>query len=384
MINDANISKPINKNRPWQIFGLMIFIGLFFIALLSISNNNVPASQEQSLAPALNFEAPQIEKAPEAKLPTNRLPSSTTRTTPTSLLFFGDMMLDRSVKKQIDAIGANELFKPLLENDEMFFKRHDIVHANLEGPIGDKRRPTSKSIAFNFDPKLIPFLQEYGFTTFNLANNHTLDMGKEAFEETKKNLTNGKIEFYGEQYTADEDALLIKKINEVKIAFIGVNDTNSPLSWIEVEKLIKQAEQDGDITIVNIHCGAEYKLASNDRQQKLAHKMIDSGVDIIIGHHPHVVQEIEIYKDRPIFYSLGNFIFDQYFSTETQQGISIAITLNDPTRMLIRLYPLRSQKSIVSFMKNSEAIKLIQRITEKNKIQFDELVQFEIPIKQPT
>ncbi|MEK7679302.1 MAG: AmmeMemoRadiSam system protein B, partial [Deltaproteobacteria bacterium] len=237
-----------------------------------------------------------------------------------SLLHFGDMMLDRNVKKKIDENGFDYLLKNLAGEENRFFSGTNIFMANLEGPFANFRRQTSKSIAFRFEPKLIPELKKYHLTLFSLANNHTLDMGLSGFAEAKDNLTKEGIEFFGRQVYTGTDSLLLKDLGKAKVGFIGLDDTIKPVDAAKAEELIAEAKgKKADFVLVSIHWGEEYQLLkSNKRQQALAHLLIEAGADAVIGHHPHVVQEMEIYKNKPIFYSLGNFIFDQYFSLPTQ------------------------------------------------------------------
>ncbi|MFA7653631.1 MAG: CapA family protein [Candidatus Magasanikbacteria bacterium] len=242
------------------------------------------------------------------------------------LTFFGDMMLDRNVKKQIDKNGADWIFQKLYDETSSTLFTSNIVHANLEGPFADKRRSTTKEIAFRFDPALIPTLQKYNFNIFTVANNHSLDMGSAGLKESAQNLAAAGIDFYGDGYGISDEAIKIKEINGIKLAFVGLNDTYFRLENKKIEAIVKKAVEQSDKVIVNIHWGEEYKTISNIRQRAIAHLMIDAGADVIIGHHPHVVQEMEIYKNRPIFYSLGNFVFDQYFSKETQQGLAIELS----------------------------------------------------------
>ena len=268
-----------------------------------------------------------------------------------SILFFGDMMLDRNVAVRIKEHGADWLFSALAGEENRFFYGMDDIHVNLEGPFANFRRQTSKSIAFRFDPALIPTLKKYNFSIFDLANNHTLDMGKTGFQESKDNLTKANLTFYGDGYGISDDALTIKQIGDFKIAFIGLNDTFYPLPTDKIINLIKQAKKTSEFAIVSIHWGEEYKfLKSNKRQQKLARDMVDAGADIIIGHHPHVVQEMEIYHNKPIFYSLGNFIFDQYFSTETQQGLAVGLVMHESGEQSVYVFPLQSVQSQVKLM----------------------------------
>ncbi len=296
-----------------------------------------------------------------------------------SILFFGDMMLDRNVAVRIKEHSADWLFSALAGEENRFFYGMDDIHVNLEGPFANSRRYTTKSIAFRFDPALIPTLKKYNFSIFDLANNHALDMGKAGFQESKDNLTKANLTFYGDGYGMSDDALKIKQVDDFKIAFIGLNDTFYPLPTDKITNLIKQAKKTSDFAIVSIHWGEEYKfLKSNKRQQKLARDMIDAGADAIIGHHPHVVQEMEIYsppqsfgearKNKPIFYSLGNFIFDQYFSTETQQGLAIGLVLSKGGQQSIYVFPLQSVQSQVKLMSGETLNNFFTQFTDKSRL----------------
>ncbi|MBI5728361.1 MAG: CapA family protein, partial [Candidatus Magasanikbacteria bacterium] len=287
-----------------------------------------------------------------------------------SLLHFGDIMLDRNVKKIIDRQGENFLLQNLAGTENRFFSGVDIVAANLEGPFADTRRPTSKSIAFRFDPKLIPMLRRYRFSLFTNANNHTYDMGRTGFIESQDNLRQAGLDFYGEQFQVNEKSLLIRAVGGKKLAFIGLNDTHAPQLPVDMKKtlaLLKQAEAEADLTIINIHWGQEYKTISNERQRDLAHAFIDAGADVVIGHHPHVVEEMEIYKNRPIFYSLGNFIFDQYFSETTQQGMGVGLVFYD-TATAVTLFPLVSETSSVRQMSGPKRASFMRNFIDTSRL----------------
>ncbi len=273
-----------------------------------------------------------------------------------SILFFGDLMLDRSVKNQIDKNGADFVFEKLAGEEDRFFKGADLIHANLEGPFANSRRATSKEIAFRFDPLLIPILKKYNFGIFSQANNHSFDMGTAGFAESSENLKNAGFDVYGNQYIIDNNSLIIKHVGNFNIAFIGINDTNSPVDLPALKSLIKKGDDNADFVLINIHWGQEYKEISNSRQRFLAHELIDAGGDAIIGHHPHVVQEMEIYNNRPIFYSLGNFIFDQYFSLPTQQGLAVGLVLKEKS-ISTYVFPLQQEKSQPRQMTYAERMK---------------------------
>lgn len=297
-----------------------------------------------------------------------------------SLLFFGDLMLDRIVKKQIDDNGTNYIFEKLAGEENRFFEGMDIISANLEGPFVKAKRKTTKEIAFGFDPVLLPMLKKYNFSLFSQANNHTLDMTKKGFEESQKYLTDAGFDWYGAQYDIDEKSMIIKEIGNKKVAFIAVNDTNTPIDMKKTKELIERANTEADFTIVNIHWGIEYKNTSNKRQQELARQFVDLGVDAVIGAHPHVVQEMEVYNNRPIFYSLGNFVFDQYFSVPTQQGLGVGLVLSDKN-ISVYVFHLQSEKSQVSLMKGETLDEVMQEWLERSRFGDYMFSNFNIIIK---
>lgn len=270
-----------------------------------------------------------------------------------SLQFFGDIMLDRSVAKVMGSDGLDYLFANLHGQENRFFEGQHILMANLEGPFAPTRVPTTKSIAFRFDPKLAKDLKSYGFDGFTLANNHTVDMGWKNVDFTKQVLKDSGLGSFGNQYDEGVDDIYIAGEEQnlpFKIAFIGLNTVGHELDMSVVKQMIIKAKQQAKFLIINIHWGQEYSLKSNKFQQDLGHQLIDMGADAIIGHHPHVVEEMEVYNGHPIFYSLGNFIFDQYFSKETQEGISVGLIINDDGRINWHVFPFFSKKSQVQLM----------------------------------
>ncbi|KKQ40600.1 MAG: hypothetical protein US58_C0016G0012 [Candidatus Magasanikbacteria bacterium GW2011_GWA2_37_8] len=300
-----------------------------------------------------------------------------------SVLFFGDMMLDRNVKKQTDKNGADYLFTKLAGQENRFFLGIDEISANLEGPFANSRRATTKSIAFRFEPKLIYTLKKYNFSIFTLANNHSLDMGKAGFAEGKANLAKAGINFYGQQLYINNDSLLVKKVGDYNIGYIGLDDTITKVDIKKVKLLIDQTKNNGaNFIVTNIHWGEEYKEISNTNQRNLAHQLIDAGVDVIIGHHPHVVQEMEIYKNRPIFYSLGNFIFDQYFSVSTQQSLAVGLIFTDK-KISTYVFPLKGINSQAQQMEYEIGKKYFEKWILKSRLgnyKFDEFKHLNIEL----
>jgi poly-gamma-glutamate synthesis protein (capsule biosynthesis protein) len=135
----------------------------------------------------------------------------------------------------------------------------------------------------------------------------------------------------------------------------------------EVVTTIQKAVGESDLVVVNIHWGDEYKTISNARQRALAHRMIDAGADIIIGHHPHVVEEMEIYHNRPIFYSLGNFVFDQYFSKETQEGLAVGVVASTSS-ISLTIFPLQSVQSQIQQLDFESSFKYMNAWFAKSRL----------------
>ncbi|MCF7835905.1 MAG: CapA family protein [Candidatus Marinimicrobia bacterium] len=257
----------------------------------------------------------------------------------TSLLFVGDIMLSRGVEKSVqENFGGN--FSALLK-DVGFLKEADITFGNLEGPISDTGEDIGNLHSFRFDPASLDALKEVGFDVFSVANNHAGDWGRDAFKDSILKLKKEEIiPVGGGLNEKDATSLKIVEKNGLKFGFLAFSDVGP--EWLRVteekagilttgdnyKNLVKEASQKTDVLVVSFHFGEEYEELSNSRQKSLAHFAIDSGASIVIGHHPHVAQEIENYKDGVIAYSLGNFIFDQNFSEETMQGLALEIVMN--------------------------------------------------------
>lgn len=241
---------------------------------------------------------------------------------PITILAFGDLLLDRYIKLYIDRHGADYPF----ENIKEILAGNDIVLANLEGSFTDfSPRPLDPdNTSFTFNPALAAMLKRHHFNVLNLANNHVQDFGRAGFSQSQNYLTQNGVDYFGDYH--NESGTLIKEINGQKIAFIGYHSLDNPATESTIEK-IKIARQEADFVIAYTHWGAEYQNGFSKSQQESGRQFIDAGADVVLGSHPHVIQPIEIYKNKTIFYSLGNFLFDQIFSFEVRHGLGVKIIL---------------------------------------------------------
>jgi poly-gamma-glutamate capsule biosynthesis protein CapA/YwtB (metallophosphatase superfamily)/uncharacterized membrane protein (UPF0127 family) len=274
--------------------------------------------------------------------------------TPVNVLFVGDIMLDRKVEVQMEKNGFNYPFEKIKD----FLNKNDYVFGNLEGPISEN--PTKFSLGamtFAFSDKVIEPLVASNFKIFSLANNHTLNMYGEGLEETKTILRGAGIDWAGDPVACSND--YVEKGNLIFMAF---NTTFSECNGDGLVSIIEKTKKDNPdkFLVISMHWGVEYKIESSQTQKDLAHKIIDAGADLIIGHHPHVVQNVEKYKDKMIFYSLGNFIFDQYFSEDTQQGLAVRLEIYD-NKIIYRIFPVESIVSQPQLMEREKAESFLKK-----------------------
>ena len=266
-----------------------------------------------------------------------------------NLLIVGDIMMGRGVQKFTDQFGLSYPF----ENIKNIFKGIDIILGNLEGPVTEEAPliPLS-SMSLVYSVEIVQELKKIGFNLLTLANNHTLDKGENVLEQTRNYLLNYGIQPLGDYRSCDEKYYYQYK----NILLIGANLVYANQYCVsEIEKNIKAIKQkDPTIFIIVVpHWGIEYVHRPNIFQEETAHTLIDAGADLIIGHHPHVVQSIEKYKGKLIFYSLGNFVFDMYASKDTQQELAIGIDFEE-NKLTLFLIPLISQRSQLSLMTGQE------------------------------
>ena len=255
-----------------------------------------------------------------------------------SLIAVGDVMLSRTVARKMKA--KNDINYPFLKIQD-YLKSVDLVFGNLEGPITKGRDIEADEMIFRGDPGVEVALKNAGFSVVSLANNHTPDFSRTGIHDTLSLLDAADILHTGAGMNETDayEPAFIDKLG-IRFAILAYNDTDvapphyaasesrAGTAFMDIERMkqsVHAAGEKADIVIVSMHSGNEYTLHPNRRQKEFAHAAIDAGADLVIGHHPHVVQSAEKYKDKYIFYSLGNFVFDQMWSRETREGLALKI-----------------------------------------------------------
>lgn len=252
------------------------------------------------------------------------LPHSNDSVSAGPLVFVGDVLLARNVEFLMHTKGVDYPFK---NAPELFGSDNSAVIGNFESAILERHKKTPSFVTtFSVDSKFLPVVKKTGFTHMSLANNHSFDYGSTTFNHTRQSLEQAGISQFGHPLLIDGMSSVIVRSSNVTVGIVAVNQIFNESNWDEIHTSLDALSSTTDYQIMYIHWGDEYMLKHNNAQEVFAKKLIDSGADAIIGHHPHVVQDIDVYKDKPIFYSLGNFIFDQYFSVDVEQGLLLKLS----------------------------------------------------------
>ncbi len=251
-----------------------------------------------------------------------------------SFLVGGDVMLDRAIDYNF---RDNKIFDLGSNLGDRLFWGTDLSMVNLEGPISDQPIPadeTANNLIFNFPPTTPEFLKQLHINAVSLANNHIDNNGSAGVINTKNVLSKDNIVPIGQGSFYSDSSVAYFGDNQ-KLAVITVLAIDGGDQGVSA--LIKKNKAAGKYVLVFPHWGVEYEKTHSPEQEKLAHLWVDAGADIVIGSHPHVVEDAEIYRNRPIFYSLGNLIFDQTFSADTQEGLLIGGMISDSGINLVLL-----------------------------------------------
>jgi poly-gamma-glutamate synthesis protein (capsule biosynthesis protein) len=303
--------------------------------------------------------------------------------TKTTLIFTGDILPTRWVSKR--AHDNNDMSYPFREIYNTT-QNADYTIADLECPFAETGPYQELGIVFRGDPELVEGLKLAGIDTVNLANNHLGDSQQAGMKFTFNLLYKNNIGFFGAGINQTEaHKAYIKEVNGVKIALIGYADQDfTPISYeaddkyaglnlmniAKMQEDVAMAKKEADFVIVSMHAGTEYTHDPDIDQVEFAHSALDAGADMVYGHHPHVVQGIEVYKNKPIFYSLGNLAMDQ-IDEDTRQGFILEIKLVYNKISDIKLMPYHiydwSQPKLVE---GSEYQKILDDvITSSQKLQ---------------
>ena len=305
---------------------LLIIIPIIFIILFFIHTSYLIFHKSIIISPQSRYLTPTVIPTPTP------LPQ-------VSIGLVGDLGLGRHITS---TARAKNDFSWSFQGIYPWLLENDFTLANLESPIIDNC-PQGETGSFTFcgDPKFLPYLKSNRFI-FNLNNNHILNYGQDGIDQTKQYLSTDY--FY--------DNFYIKVVNGITFGFLGYDFITTPkLNKSQILSQVSLLKPQVDYLIVSLHWGNEYLPTPEPWRVDFAHQLIDAGVDVIHGHHPHVWQGQEFYKDKYIFYSLGNFVFDQSWSYNTSHSQIARLTFTKDKIINSKLFPIEikfnSQPAVV-------------------------------------
>lgn len=265
--------------------------------------------------------------------------------TPYSLVAVGDVMVGSRARHRTNEFGPDYIFecvKPL-------FRRASIVLGNQEGPIARKAGKLPRNHSYKVSPRYTRVLRRAGFNVLTLANNHLLDCGREGVRETLVSLAKHGIHAIGvgeNETSAHEPAIV--RAGEYSVGLLGyywnrrtaarkgkpgsAMDTPEHLT-ADIERLRPLVDR----LVVTVHWGVPYQREPNFEDREKAHLMVSLGADIVIGHHPHIMQQVEVFQGCPIIYSVGNFAF----GTGNSKAESLLVGVRfQPDQTITDFYPV--------------------------------------------
>lgn len=352
----------------WQLFAAVVstvfFSGVTILLFQHIVLSSGEMLRDGSSGPSnTQFQLISRIVAPQLYTEPQILPA-TASTTPFSVTLVGDIMLARSVELWMQGSG---IAYPFLHVQDIIGSS-TVSFANFEAAIPENHEHTvAYSTRFSTDAKYITELAKSGITHVSLANNHAHDFGGTAEANTRIVLAGNGVIPFGNANTVSTTSVTYVHSGSTTVSFIAIQNVYGALDYDEIKKIIIQMNETSDIQIAYIHWGTEYQPTHDLEQEVLAKHLVSLGIDAIVGHHPHVVEDIQMVQGVPVFYSLGNFIFDQYFSTAVQQGLALRLEYTNRA-LTFTLVPVTSIGTHAQprLMEGTERSLFLEKLSERS------------------
>ncbi|MBV9470883.1 MAG: CapA family protein [Abitibacteriaceae bacterium] len=326
---------------------------------------------------------------PESSEPVQHLTSARANLTPGTLSLdaVGDILLDRGVAAQIQQYGMGYPF----QQTRSLLSAADIAFGNLECPLATHGVKVHKKFCFKPDPATVKCLTGAGMDVLSLANNHSMDCGRIGLDETMATLRANGLHWCGAgENLAGAEQPTVLNIKGVKVAFVGfcqflpegsfLRDDAPTIAFASeeaVRRAVSVARQQADVVIASFHWGEEYYSLPHENQVQLAHAAVAAGADLVLGHHPHVFQALEVVKHQVgghprralIAYSLGNFVFDapRAWDSHTAETFILHCTLNRNGLVAAQAWPIYIGKCCPRPATGAQAQAILARLTELSR-----------------
>ena len=317
----------------------------------------------------------------------------------------GDLLMHEAVKASARAADRRDEqgrslnhagYDALFEDVASSLRRADLAFANLETPVAPRTGRGSRAFVFNAPRELLPALRHAGIGLVSFANNHVYDQGRPGLVETMAELRAAELPFLGAGETCDEASQArILEVKGIRVAFVGGTrlfnqDLNGredePCAWLLDEEVAKRRirearDRGAELVVFSIHWGVEYETSPRKQEIDLAHRLIDAGADVILGHHPHVLQPVEIVQAADgrtglVAYSLGNFVSNQ--SRTYAHGIQPAKMGNPRDGVILRFKAVRKR-----YPRGQVRVELADVVAEPLWTDNDTLALARTPSKPP-
>lgn len=310
---------------PQKLTLLTLSLALFLSLLLTTFQVLKASSNSQIISPA-------------RLIPKDlQVPSPTPTPDPVITIgLMGDLGLGRNIT---NIARKNNNFTSAFDQISPWLLENDLNIANLESTIlADCPNLDPHTFSFCGDIRFLPQFQKHQFL-LSIANNHIYNFGQKGYQETKDHLQSTSTPYANSHVPEDRVALL--NINGISIAYLAFDFiTNPNQSQQEVIDLVKEYDPQVDWLILSLHWGNEYLTEPEAWRQDFATELVDAGVDILHGHHPHVWQGVRDYQSKKIYYSFGNFIFDQSWSYNTSHSNIVRLTLSKDSILQEEIFPI--------------------------------------------
>lgn len=390
------------------ILWIILIMAIVFTAagLLAVKKTGNASQNKFSASSTASDKASSSSASSQVPSPTA---SATEAPTPTAVpekldvVAVGDIMLGRRVGKLLTSSGKG--YEYGFKQVEPVLKKGDVIFGNLESPATASEKSLSREhkIILKCSPQAITAVKAAGFNVLSIANNHMMDYYGKGMLDTIDVLNKNGIAFSGGGKNLEEarKPAIIEK-NGLKYGVLSYTDMaeymyvgNPNISYaagnnksgVAPRKLemiledIARVKPQVDILAVSLHWGVEESFTIPDSQVEFAHKLIDSGADVILGHHPHQFQGIEVYKGKPIIYSMGNFLFDQN-DPENQESFIMNMQYSGTQLTSLTATPVRIlEKQQVAVQSGKAAAAMLEReaslsgkLGSECRIQDDKLV----------
>ncbi|MCL2703465.1 MAG: CapA family protein [Defluviitaleaceae bacterium] len=296
-----------------------------------------------------------------------------------TMLFVGDIMTDGWVRARMERDGPDSVFPPQYRT---LFQNADVVMGNLEMAVSERGEANpDKLYSYRGDPGHLSLLADIGVNIVSVANNHTLDFGRDAFADTLHYLTDYGIKYVGGGADLDEAMRFrIISVGDYKVAFLAASRVIPTVDWYAgynrsgifqaydpkpLNARITLAKEEADYVVVYMHWGVMYNTVPEQFQRDMAYGFIDAGADLVLGAHPHVLQSFEFYKGKLIAYSLGNFIFE----SRAMDIAALEVTVGEDGNLSARLHPYHLIRQSVVPMTDQSALENLR--AHLNEISFN-------------